>query len=158
MTGIHVTLGDGTPASVAEIRILDTYDGQLAGTLTVGTEHRLLNIKRLMEELKDGKKTGYYYLTPELVEESVLRGLSNGESKRLRKRTHLGLCLKEQHLVATLHISHPDYCHIIQMHWFQTGKELAEVPLTTLIQQAVGQLSFAELYPYCEHEDWLDMF
>lgn len=158
MTGINITLKDGTPARVAELHILDTYDGQLAGTLTVGTQHRLPSIERRMEELKAGKETGYYYLPPELVDEAELRGFCDMDSKELRKRTDLGRCLKEQHLVATLHISDADYCHIIELHWFQTGKELAEKPLAELIQEATGQLSFADIYPYCEHEDWLNMF
>ena len=145
--GINLTFKDGVQARVAELRIFDTYAGMLAGTLTVGTQHRLPSIRRKMKDLKEGKARGYYYPEPELVEE--------GELYRVRRH---GKCLKEQHLVATLHISDPDYCHIIELHWFQTGKELAEKPLTSLIQDVVAQLNFDELLPYCEHEDWLDMF
>ena len=47
---------------------------------------------------------------------------------------------------------------IIDLHWFQTGKELASTPLVKLIQEAVDQLAYADIYPYCQHEDWLDMF
>lgn len=158
MFGIYPAFKDGVSARVAELRILDTYDGQLAGTLTVGTQHRLPSIEHRMEALKAGKETGYYYLTPELVDEAELRGFGDTDSKELRKRTDLGCCLKEQHLVATLHVSDADYCHIIELHWFQTGKELGEKPLAVLIQEATGQLSFADIYPYCEHVDWLDMF
>ncbi len=158
MTGIYLTFKDGAQARVDEFRILDTYAGQLAGTLTVGTLHKLPAIKGMMQDLKEGKAMGYYYPEPELVDEAQLRGFSEHDIKSVRSRTKLDKCLKEQHLVATLHISDPDYCHIIKLHWFQTGKELAETPLVALIQNMVGQLTFEELYPYCEHEDWLDMY
>ena len=158
MTGINVTFKDGVHASVAALQIQDTYVGQMAGTLTVGTQHRLPSIEHRMEALKAGKETGYYYLPPELVDEAELRGFTEKDSEYLRNHTDLGGCLKEQHLIATLHISDPDYCHIIELHWFQTGKELATTPLVTLIQESVGLLSFADIYPYCQHEDWLDMF
>lgn len=158
MTGMHVTFKDGVHASVAELQIQDTYAGQMAGTLTVGTQHRQPRIAQKMQELETGKETGYFYLPVQLVEEAELRGLAEKDSNYLRSHTDLGMCLKEQHLIATLHISDPDYCHIIDLHWFQTGKELASTPLVTLIQEAVNQLAFADIYSYCQHEDWLDMF
>jgi len=158
MTGIHVNFKDGISASVAELQIKDTYAGQMAGTLTVGTQHRLPRIERKMQELVAGKETGYYYLPTKLVDEAELRGLTEKDCKYFRNRKDLGKCLKEQHLIATLHISDPNNCHIIDLHWFQTGKELASTPLVTLIQEAVNQLSFADIYSYCQHEDWLDMF
>jgi len=158
MTGIYITLKDGISARVEELRILDTYAGQLAGTLTVGTRHRLPVIKHKMAALKAGKERGYFYPEPELVDEAVLRGLSESDIDYVRSHTDLGLCLKEQHLVATLHMSDDDFCHIIKVHWFQTGKELACKPLVKLIRETVEELSFEELYPYCEHVDWLDMY
>lgn len=158
MTGLNITFKDGASARVAELRILDTYDGQLAGTLTVGTQHRMSYIKQKMKELKAGKETGYLYLPVELVDEAELRGFSNKDCKELRKHTDLDKCLKEQHLAAKLHISDADYCHIIEIHWFQTGKELASTPLAKLIQDSVGALSFADIYPFCEHVDWFDMY
>ena len=158
MFGIYPAFKDGISARMVELRILDTYAGQLAGTLTVGTRHQLPRITRKMQDLETGKETGYFYLPVFLVDEAELRGFSERDCKELRDHTDLGKCLKEQHLVATLHVSDKDYCHIIEMHWFQTGKELAEKPLVTLIQEAVGQVSFEEFYPYCEHVDWLDMY
>lgn len=158
MTGINIILKDGIEARVEDIRILDTYAGQLAGTLTVGTRHKLPGIRRRMEMLKAGKEKGYYYPEPELVDEAELRGISKGNGRDLRRYTDLGKCLKEQHLVATLHMSDSNYCHIIEIHWFQTGKELAEKPLVALIQETVGKFTCEELYPYCEHVDWLDMY
>lgn len=158
MTGMHVTFKDGVHASVAELQIQDTYAGQMAGTLTVGTQHRLPRIAQKTQELEAGKETGYFYLPVQLVDEAELRGLADKDCKYLRSHTDLGMCLKEQHLIATLHISDPDYCHIIDLYWFQTGKELASTPLVKLIQEAVDQLAFADIYPYCYHEDWLDMF
>lgn len=158
MTGIYITLKDGIRARVENIRIVDTYAGQLAGTLTVGTRHQMSDIIHRMRELKAGKEKGYYYLQPELVDEAVLRGLTKNDLTYLHRRTDLGMCLKDQHLVATLHMSDSDYCHIIEIHWFQTSMELAGTPLVALMQDAVRDLSYEELYPYCEHEDWLDMF
>lgn len=155
MTGIHVTLKDGVSARVAEIAIIDTYEGQLAGTMTVGTRFRLPAIAVMMKEQKDGSQTRCYYLPPELVDEAELRGIPGGEAERIRRHTELGKCLKEQHIAATLHFSDEDYCHIIEVHWFQNGRELAEKPLPLLIQEAIGQLSFeGQLYPCCEHVDW----
>ena len=158
MTGMHVTFKDGVHASVAELQIQDTYAGQMAGTLTVGTQHRLPRIEKKMQELEAGKETGYYYLPVKLVDEGELRGLAEKDCKYFRNQADMGKCLKEQHLIATLHIADPDYCHIIDLHWFQTGKELASTPLVKLIQEAFDQLAYADIYPYCYHEDWLDMF
>ena len=158
MTGLHIIFKDGVSAYVEELQILDTYAGQLAGTFTVGTRFRIPAYTDLMEELKTGKQTGYYYLPPELVDEAELRGISPEEAERIRQHTELGKCLKELHLVATLHISDEDCCHILQMHWFQSGKELAEIPLARLIQEAAGRFTFKELQPFCEHVDWLEMY
>lgn len=158
MTGLCITLADGIPAPVAEIRILDTYAGQLAGTMTVGTRHQILAYAALMDELESGKRNGYYYIPPELVDEVDLRGIPDKEAERIRLHTELGKCLKEEHLIATLHIPDKDFCHIIDVHWFQTGQELAWRPLASLIQDAVGRLSSKELLPFCEHVDWLDMY
>lgn len=158
MTGMHITLRDGVPAFVEELQILSTYDGQLAGTLTVGTRHRLPAYEGMMEEARTGRRTGFYCLPPELVDEVELRGFSTKEAERIRGHTDLGKCLKELHLIADIHIHDSDQCHIIQIHWFQTGRELSEAPLSELIQKAVGSYSFAELHPYCEHVDWLDMY
>ncbi|MBO4568648.1 MAG: hypothetical protein J5674_01485 [Candidatus Methanomethylophilaceae archaeon] len=158
MTGLHVTLRDGVRATVAGLRIADTYDGQMAGTLTTGTRYRLPRIAGKMADLAAGKASGYYYLEPELVSEASLRGLTQYRSRQLRRNAELGMCLKDLHLVATLHISDPDYCHIIDLHWFQTGGELSETPLAALLQEAAGRLSSVDLLPHCRHEDWLDMF
>ena len=156
MPWLNITLADGVIAHVAEVNILDTYAGQLAGTMTVGTRHQVIAYANSIDEIKSGKKTGCFFLTPEFVAEANLRGISDREAERIRRHTYLGKCLKEQHIVATLHVSDKDYCHIIEMHWFQTGVELNEKPISTLSQQAVGWLSFEELYPYFEHVDWLD--
>lgn len=160
MTGINVTTRDEVLANVVSLEITDTYVGQLAGTMTVGTQHRLPSIEKMMKEARGAAMPcGYYYITPELVDEAELRGLSDREIQTLGNHGSLGKCLKEQHLTAVLHFRHDaDFCHILKLHWFQTGKELAEKPLTALIQEAVGELFFEDLYDYCYHEDWLDMF
>jgi len=158
MTGLEVTLSDGIRARIAEMHILDTYAGQLAGTMTVGTSHQLPVITQLMEDLKAGKKRGCYFITPELVDEAKLLGIPPALAEKIRRYTELADCLKEQYLVATLHISEKDHCHIIEIHWFQTGRELAEKPLATLIQESIGKLSFKEISPSCEHVDWSDMY
>lgn len=158
MIGLQIVFCDGVPAHVAEIRILDTYAGQLSGTLTVGTKYRLASIEKKMKDLIRRKSKGYYYLEPELVDEATLRGLPDCQIKKLRKRTELGLCMKEHHLIATLHVADKDYCNIIEVHWFQTSKELAEKPLAELIQNAAWQLSFEKICVFCDREDWLDMY
>ena len=79
MSGISIIFKDGIPANVAEIHIVDTYMGQLAGTLTVGTMHRLAAISKKMADLRSGKAKGYYYLLPELVDEAALRDLSDSD-------------------------------------------------------------------------------
>ena len=158
MTGIHIILKDGVRARVDKVLILDTYAGQLAGTLTTGTKYRLSEIKQRMDDLKSGKAKGYYYLEPELVDEAQLCGFSEQEARSLRRRTDLGKCLKEQYIVVTLHIYDDDYCNIIDLHWFQTGRELYLNPLVALISDAATKVSFEELYPYCEHVDWFDMY
>lgn len=160
MTGINVTTRDEYLANVVSLEITDTYVGQLAGTMTVGTRHRLPSIEEKMKEARGAATPcGYYYITPELVDEAELRGLSDREIQTLSNHGSLGKCLKEQHLKAVLHFRHDaDFCLILALHWFQTGKELAEKPLVALIQEAVGQLFFEDLYDYCYHEDWMDMF
>lgn len=159
MTGLHITFRDGVTANVAKLVITDTYVGQLAGTMTTGTRHRLPGINEHIASQRSGAAKGTYYLDPELVDEAELRGIPEPiVDGRLNKRDH-GKCLKEQHLVATLHIlGDEDFCHILDVHWFQTGKELAEKPLATLIQNAIGELIFEDIYDCCIHEDWLDMF
>lgn len=158
MSGISIIFKDGVSANVAELHIVDTYMGQLAGTLTVGTMHRLAAISKKMADLRSGKAKGYYYLLPELVDEATMRELSERDIQEISQYTCLGKCLKEQHLSAVLHIPDNDCCHIIEVHWFQTGRELAEKPLETLIQDAVKDLSFAAIAAYCEDIDWLDMY
>lgn len=160
MTGMNVNTRDEILANVVSLQITDTYVGQLAGTMTVGTQHRLLSIEEKMKEARDSAMpSGYYYITPELVDEAELRGLSDREIQTLSNHGSLGKCIKEHHLKAVLHFRHDaDCCHILELHWFQTGKELAEKPLVTLIQEAVGQLCFEELYDFCHHEDWEDLF
>lgn len=155
MTGFEVVLSDGIHARISEAHILDTYAGQLAGTMTVGTRHQLPGLISLMNELKAGRKKGCYFISPELVDEATLRDIPPAMAERIRRYTELAECLKEHHVVATLQVSDEDHCHIIEVHWFQTSRELSEKPLTLLIQEAVGQLSFEEqLYPCCEHVDW----
>ena len=158
MTGFEVVLSDGIHARISEAHILDTYAGQLAGTMTVGTRHQLPGLISLMNELKAGREKGCYFISPELVDEATLRNIPPAMAERIRRYTELAECLKEQHVVATLHISDKYYCHIVDVHWFQTGKELSEKPLAALIQEAVGKMSFKELYHYCEHVDWSDMY
>lgn len=85
-------------------------------------------------------------------------GFSESDCEEIRSHTELGKCLKEQYLVATLNMSDSDFCHILEIHWFQTGKELAGKPIVTLIQEALGELTFEDLYPYCEHVDWSEMY
>ena len=45
MTGMNVTTRDEILANVVSLQITDTYIGQLAGTMTVGTRHRLPKIE-----------------------------------------------------------------------------------------------------------------
>ena len=156
MTGLQVTFKDGIPAHVAEIHILGTNDGQLAGTMTGGTRHRIRAYAELMKDLL--AKAGVVLERPELVDEAQLRGIPEEEVEYIRRHTELGLCLKELHLVATLHVTDEDYCHIIRIHWLQTGRELAGTPLAALVQDVVGRLSFGELHPFFEHVDWLEMY
>ena len=159
MVGLFFTLKDGTRVYVPEIRILETYDGMLAGTLTTGTRHRLPDIRKRMDDLKAGRETGYFYPEPELVDEAALKGLSPEEVEAEKRYEAYGKCLKEQHLVATLHFhADTDDCHILEFHWFQTAEELAATPILTLLSEALNPFSFADLYPYCEHVDWLDMY
>lgn len=159
MTGLQITFRDGVIANVAKLVITDTYSGQLAGNMTTGTKHRLPGINEHIANQRAGTAKGTYYLEPELVSEAKLRGLTQYRARITKQHIDLGKCLKEQHLVATLHIlGDKDFCHILDVHWFQTGKELAEKPLATLIQNAIGELIFEDIYDCCIHEDWLDMF
>ncbi len=159
MTGINASFKDGISARITEIQIQDTYRGLLAGTFTVATRHRLLAIASQMDEIQNGAKKGYYYLAPELVDEAELRGLSNVEASSLRRRTEVGKCLKDMEIKATIQVSDEDYCHIIDLVWFQSGKELAETPVSTLVQNAVSSLTYnGEISKYTEDVDWLDMY
>lgn len=160
MTGINVTTRDECLANVVSLKITDTYIGQMAGTMTVGTQHRLPEIEESMKEAREAvMPCGYYYITPEFVDEVELRGLTDREIQTFSNHGSLGKCLKEQHLTAVLHFRHDaDFCHILELHWFQTGEELAQKSLVTIIQEAVGQLRFEDLYDYCYHKDWLKMF
>lgn len=84
-----------------------------------------------------------------------LRGVENGT----KKGRDFGKCMKEQHLIGTLHIhGNEDFCQILNVHWSQTGNELAEKPLATLIQDTIGELIFEDICDCYIHEDWLDMF
>lgn len=155
MTGIYITFRDGVTANVVKLVITGTYVGQLAGTMTAGTRHRLPDINEHIAAQRAGTTKGSYYLEPELVDEASLCDVPDP----LLNKRDFGKCLKELHLVATLHIlGDGDFCHILDAHWFQTGKELAEKPLVQIVQEAIGELLFEDIYDCCIHEDWLDMF
>lgn len=60
---------------------------------------------------------------------------------------------------AAIQVSDENFCHNIDLIWFQSGNELAETPISTLVQKAISSLTYnGEISKYTEDVDWLDMY
>lgn len=157
MLGIYVNFNDGVQARVTSVQINETYEGVLAGTLTVATKHILPRLLMKMFDLDEGKAKGYYCLPPELVNEAELMNYSEEQVRYLSEHTQVDKCLKELHANVSLNINDEDNFHLITIEWFLGKDEIENKPLPELIQEAIGHLSFEEVRQFCEDVDWADL-
>ena len=140
------SFADQVIASVESVSISFTYIGLLEGRLSSATKfHHIPEIEERMALIESGRLKGFYCFEPEMMDESEFWG----EDSRIE-----GKCLKDNAVKAELNISDKAGQYSIVLEWYQSSKELAETPLTELVQKAAGKLQFKDIKKYCKFNDW----
>ena len=66
----------------------------------------------------------------------------------------MGKCLKDCSVKAKLLVFENDGSeYSITLEWYQSTRELTEIPLPKLVQQAAEKLKFEDIKQYCFHYD-----
>lgn len=157
-----VKLADGKEAFVSTLQVRDTYEGFLEGTLE-GMTRAVLERRAERMPLKEPDRKvgvlrrvvpgrvlsprGYYLLEPSFMpKEEFLGAKSAGEPG--------GLCLKDREICADLEISTKEGQYSIRVEWFQSTKEISEIPLTEIVNETISSLSLPDIKDYCRFMKW----
>lgn len=139
------SFADHVIASVESVSISFTYVRLLEGKLSSATECYLPAIEERRDLIEAGRLKGFYCFEPELMEEREFWGQDNGIE---------GKCLKDNAIKAKLIVSEEAGQYSIVLEWYQSSKELAETPLTELVQKVAGKLRFKDIEKYCKFNYW----
>ena len=69
----------------------------------------------------------------------------------------MGKCFKDNKMSVLLTFDESDGQYGITLEWYQTTKELSEVPLASLIQEMAGRLKYEDIRKYCKFTDWSEL-
>ena len=69
----------------------------------------------------------------------------------------MGKCFKDNKMSVLLTFREPGGWNEITLEWYQTTKELSEVPLVSLIQEMAGRLKYEDIRKYCRFTDWSEL-
>ena len=160
--GFVLKLADGRSAEVRSVGISYTFEGVLeACCFSAGTDH----YRSLYEERRDlieaGKLKGFYCFEPELIDEYRCE-IEYGPDKSVKSaqfiRRYMGKCFKDNKMSVLLTFREPGGWNEITLEWYQTTKELSEVPLVSLIQEMAGRLKYEDIKKYCKFTSWSESY
>lgn len=142
---------DGVIASVEGVNTCFTYSGLIEGRLSGATRHYMSKIEERIALIEAGRLKGIFCFEPELMDEKEYYG-----DVELPFKTEK--CLKDNKVSAKLTISEHCGQSSITLEWYSSTKELAEKPLTEIVQEHVGRLTYeGNISLYCKFNDWDDL-
>lgn len=142
---------DGVTASVEGVNICFTYSGLIEGRLSGATRHYTREIEERRALIEAGGLKGYYCFDPEMMDEKEYYGDVDLPFKT-------GKCLKDNKVSAKLTLSEHCGRSTITLEWYSSTKELVEKPLTEIVQEHVGKLTYnGNISLYCKFNDWDDL-
>lgn len=144
------SFADRVVANVESINIEFTYKGLIEGWLSAGTRYYMAEIEERIALIEAGRLKGFYCFEPELMDEKEYYGDIDlpFETKK---------CMKDNKVSAHLIISEKDAQYSITLEWYSSSRELAEKPLTEIVQDYVGRLRYFDVQMYCKKTDWEDL-
>ena len=156
-----VKLADGRTANVMGVGLSYTFECVLeARCFSAGTGHYLSLYEERRDLIEAGKLKGFYCFEPELIDEYQCE-LEFGPDKSAESarwiKHYMGKCFKDNKMSVLLTFDDPDGRNGITLEWYQTTKELSEVPLASLIQEMAGRLKYEDIRNYCKFTDWSEL-
>lgn len=153
-----VKLADGRTADVMGVGISYTFEGVLeASCFSAGTDYYLSLYEERRDSIEAGRLKGHFCFEPVLIDEYRME-LEFGPDKSAESarwiRHHMGRCFKDNIMSVSLTFDEPDGQYGITLEWYQSTKELSEMPLTVLIQEMAGRLNYKDIKKYCKFSDW----
>ena len=144
------SFADRVIATVERVNIGFSYVGLIEGRLSSATRHYKAEIEERIALIEAGRLKGFYCFDPELMDEKEYYGDIDLPFKPEK-------CLKDNKVSAHLTISEEDAQYSITLEWYSSTRELAEKPLTEIVQEYAGKLRFFDVQMYCKKTDWEDL-
>lgn len=156
-----VKLADGRTADVMRVGISYTFEYVLeARCFSAGTDYYLSLYEERRDLIEAGRLKGIYCFEPELIDEYKCE-LEFGPDKSVESarwiKHYMGKCFKDNKMCVLLTFDEPEGQNGITLEWYQTTKELSEVPLVSLIQEMAGRLKYEDIKKYCKFTDWSEL-
>ena len=156
-----VKLADGRTADVMRVGISYTFEYVLeARCFSAGTDYYLSLYEERRDLIEAGRLKGFYCFEPELIDEYQCE-LEFGPDKSAESarwiKHYMGKCFKDNKMSVLLTFREPGGWNEITLEWYQTTKELSEVPLVSLIQEMAGRLKYEDIRKYCRFTDWSEL-
>ncbi len=156
-----VKLADGRTADVMRVGISYTFECVVeARCFSAGTDYYLSLYEERRDLIEAGRLKGFYCFEPELIDEYQCE-LEFGPDKSAESarwiKHYMGKCFKDNKMSVQLTFDESDGQYGITLEWYQTTKELSEVPLASLIQEMAGRLKYEDIRKYCEFTDWSEL-